>query len=215
MKRHWILTAALLVSACAEQQQRQAYYAPPQQTAVPRVQPRPVTPPAARPPAPAKLRVPQNVPSAGPLRTASIGQYMDNQERDLREHLRPLGVGVARPGDQLVLSLLEEKVFDGDGAEFTADGKNALTTVAVILRHYDHTTVEVRAFTDGATARNAAGPQDRARVVAKALIADGVSPNRVFAQGYGATRREVGSGKQITSPRDRRIEIRIRPQVSG
>ena len=215
MKRNWILTAALLVSACAEQPQHQAYYAPPQQTAVPRVQPRPVTPSANRRTAQAPLTVPQNVPSAGPLRTASIGQYMDNQERDLREHLRPLGVGVARPGDQLVLSLLEEKVFDGDGAEFTANGKNALTTVAVILRHYDHTTVEVRAFTDGATARNAAGPQDRARVVAKALIADGVSSNRVFAQGYGATRREVGSGKQITSPRDRRIEIRIRPQASG
>jgi outer membrane protein OmpA-like peptidoglycan-associated protein len=140
---------------------------------------------------------------------------MDNQERDLREHLRPLGVGVARPGDQLVLSLLEEKVFDGAGAEFTANGKKALTTISVILRHYDHTTIEVRAFTDGATAKDAAGPQERAGVVAKALIADGVASNRVFAQGYGATRRQVSTGKQITSPRDRRIEIRIRPQASG
>jgi chemotaxis protein MotB len=140
---------------------------------------------------------------------------MDNQERDMREHLRPLGVGVARPGDQLVLSLLEEKVFDGNGGEFTANGKNAIATIAVILRHYDHTTIEVRAFTDGATAQNAAGPQERAQVVAKALIADGVSSARVYAQGYGATRRLVATGSQVTKPRDRRVEIRIRPMASG
>ncbi len=216
MKRYWILSVALLVPACAEQP-RQAYYAPPppSQTAVSRAQPRTASPAAVRPAAPVKLKVPQNVPSAGPLRAAAIGSYMDNQERDLREHLRPLGVGVARPGDQLVLSLLEEKVFDGDGAAFTANGKNAVAVIAVILRHYDHTTIEVRAFTDGATAKDAAGPQDRARAVAKALIAEGVASNRVFAQGYGATRRQVATGKQITSPRDRRVEIRIRPQASG
>jgi outer membrane protein OmpA-like peptidoglycan-associated protein len=216
MKRSWALAAALLISACAEQP-RQAYYAPPPppQAVAPRAQPHTAPQAAIRPRSPAQLKVPQSVPSAGPLRTAAIGSYMDNQERDLREHVRPLGVGVARPGDQLVLSLLEEKVFDGNGAEFTANGKNALTAISVILRHYDHTTVEVRAFTDGATAKDAAGPQDRAHAIAKALIADGVASNRVFAQGYGATRRQVATGKQITSPRDRRVEIRIRPQASG
>lgn len=211
MRQALAAAAALLISACAPQ--TATYAPPPQRAAPPRAPARPVTPPRAVAQAP--LRVPQNVPSAGPLRTASIGQYMDNQERDLREHLRPLGVGVARPGDQLVLSLLEEKVFDGDGAELTANGKNAIATTAVILRHYDHTAIEVRAFADGATAQNAAGPQERARAVAKALIADGVSSNRVFAQGYGATRRQVATGKQVTSPRDRRVEIRIRPQAAG
>jgi outer membrane protein OmpA-like peptidoglycan-associated protein len=213
MRKALAAAAALLISACAPQT---AYYAPPPPRPVlPRVQPHPVSPSTSRPVAQAPLRVPRNVPSAGPLRTASIGPYMDNQERDLREHLRPLGVGVARPGDQLVLSLLEEKAFDGDGAELTANGRNAIATTAVILRHYDHTTIEVRAFADGATAQNTAGPQERARAVAKALIADGVSSSRVFALGYGATRRQVATGMQVTSPRDRRVEIRIRPQASG
>src|SRR3954465_349364 len=89
MKTAWLLGAALLLSACAAPQQ--AYYAPP----APRTTPAPVQPRVSPPAAPRSIaqqpvRVPQTVPSAGPLRTAMIGGYMDNQERDFREHLRGL-----------------------------------------------------------------------------------------------------------------------------
>jgi outer membrane protein OmpA-like peptidoglycan-associated protein len=211
MKTAWgWAAAALLLSACAAQQQ--AYYVPPPPP--PRAQPRPATP-APRPIAPQPLRVPQSVPSAGPLRTAMIGGYMDNQERDFREHLRGLGIGVARPGDQIVLGLLESKVFDGNGADFTKKGQDALATIAIILRHYDHTIVTVSAFNDGVAGKGAAGPQQRAQAVAHALMVNGVPRGRVFAQGYGATRRVMATGQRISVPGDRRIEIRIRPLAQG
>jgi flagellar motor protein MotB len=118
---------------------------------------------------------------------------------------------VARPGDQIVLGLLESKVFDGSGTDFTRSGQDTLATVAVILRHYDHTAVTVRAFNDGVAGKGAAGPEDRAQAVAHALIVDGVPRARIFAQGYGATRRVMATGRQISVPGDRRIEIRITP----
>jgi outer membrane protein OmpA-like peptidoglycan-associated protein len=210
MKTAWLLGAALLLSACAAPQQ--AYYAPPApRTAPAHIQPRVTAPAAPRPIAQQPIRVPQTVPSAGPLRTAMVGGYMDNQERDLREHLRGLGVGVARPGDQIVLGLLESKIFDGSGTDFTRSGQDTLAIVAVILRHYDHTAVTVRAFNDGAAGKGAAGPEDRAQAVAHALIVDGVPRARIFAQGYGATRRVMATGRRISVPGDRRIEIRITP----
>src|SRR5205085_1847896 len=135
MKRWLALIAALVLSACAEQPVYQApparpYAAPPRQIRA--APPRPAAPVAV-------ARAPQTIPSAGPVRFASVGHYMDAQERDLREHLRGLGVGVARPGDEIVVSMLADELFDGDDAHLTARGSEALATIAVIARHYDRT----------------------------------------------------------------------------
>jgi outer membrane protein OmpA-like peptidoglycan-associated protein len=42
-----------------------------------------------------------------------------------------------------------------------------------------------------------------------------VRGNRVTAQGYGATRLRIKTAGNVSEPRNRRIEIRIVPQVSG
>jgi outer membrane protein OmpA-like peptidoglycan-associated protein len=144
-----------------------------------------------------------------------VGGYMDNQERDLREHLRGLGVGVARPGDELVLSAKDEKWFEHKSSHLTAAAKDALTTIAIILRHYDHTVISIRDFSDDGANRAAGDPRDRAQAVAHQLIADGVPASRIFAQGYGATRRTVGTGQRVSTPQSRRIEIRITARASG
>ncbi|MBV8800712.1 MAG: OmpA family protein [Alphaproteobacteria bacterium] len=205
MRRALFMAGVLLAYACAPEA---AYYQAPPQHPRPVTAPRPVPPSRAVAAAPLESRqAPQGTVSGRPL---GIAQYMDAQEVEMRGELRASGVASARAGNQLVLSLLEEKLFDGDGAEFTGPGRKMLSRIAVVLRHYGRTVVEIRAFTDGATPVPAAGPRERARAVATALIADGVSPNRVYAQGYGAVRRQVGTGKQIVSPRDRRIEIRLR-----
>jgi outer membrane protein OmpA-like peptidoglycan-associated protein len=201
----------LTLAGCAAQQASYAPAPPPRRIAPP---PRTIAPPkqaAARAP----LRVPATVPSAGPLRTAMIGSYMDNQERDFREHLRGLPVGVARPGDEIVLSSKDEKWFEDGSTELSPAGADALTAIAIILRHYDHTIVSIRDFTDAGWDKKAPDPRDRAQIVAHRLIAAGVQANRVFAQGYGATRRSLTDGKRISEPRNRRIELRISPRASG
>jgi outer membrane protein OmpA-like peptidoglycan-associated protein len=127
-----------------------------------------------------------------------IGSYMDQQERDFREHLRGTGVGVVRPGDELVLRLPDAMLFEGKGDRLTVAGRNALATVAVIARHYDRTAIAVTAYTNGTDAE--------ARTVAGALIADGVPARRVTSR----------SGLAVNAgARARRIEIRISPQATG
>jgi outer membrane protein OmpA-like peptidoglycan-associated protein len=210
MKRHFALVSAMLLSACASE----GSYGPPPP---PRPRPyaaRPVARPAPLAEKPA-VRLPETVPSAGPLRTAMVGSYMDNQERDFREHLRGLGVGVARPGDELVLSAKDEKWFEDNSSRLTAAGADALTTIAIILRHYDHTVVSIRDFSDDGAVHAASDPRDRVQVVARQLKANGVSEDRIYAQGYGATRRIVATGQRVSTPQSRRIEIRISPRASG
>jgi outer membrane protein OmpA-like peptidoglycan-associated protein len=148
---------------------------------------------------------------------AMVGHYMDAQERDLREHLRGLGVGVARPGDQIVLSVLADELFNDAGSNLTPRGKQTLATIAVIVRHYDHTWLYVKGFADaaGTLRANGAESQKRAKAVADALIANGVSARRFAVQGFGGTRVEIGSGAHVQKSRNRRIEIRIRPEASA
>jgi outer membrane protein OmpA-like peptidoglycan-associated protein len=190
---------ALLLTACAE---GGGYYAPPPPRYAPpppRFATRPMPPPAARrAPGSALRKVPENVPSAGPLRTAMIGSYMDQQEHDFRDHLRGTGVGVVRPGDELVLRLADAMLFEGKGDQLTAAGRNALATIAVIARHYDHTAIAVTAYVDGT--------DKEARMIAAALISNGVGARRVISRAGLA----VNAGAK-----SRRIEIRISPQATG
>ena len=144
-----------------------------------------------------------------------VGGYMDDQERDFRENLRGLGVGVARPGDELVLSAKDEKWFEDNSSRLTAAGTEAIATIAIIFRHYDHTLISIRDFSDDGAAHAGGDPRDRAHVVARQLIEDGVSANRIYAQGYGATRRNLATGRRVSTPRSRRIELRISPRASA
>lgn len=216
MKRNFALALALLLSACGAQT---SYTRPPPAPPPPRPVARSAGHPA--PPRPVRhaekpeVKVPETVPSAGPLRTAMVGGYMDNQERDLREHLRGLGVGVARPGDELVLSAKDEKWFEHKSSRLTAAAKDALTTIAVIVRHYDHTVITIRDFSDDGAVHAGGDPRDRAQAIARQLKANGVSANRIYAQGYGATRRTVATGQRVSTPQSRRIEIRITARASG
>jgi len=213
--------AALLLASCAGGGGTYGPSPPPSA----RAEYPPTKPMSETPPAPSRRtveqpeprRVPENVPSAGPLKTAMIGSYMDNQEHDLRQHLRGTGVLVSRPGDEIVLNIRNETLFDGNTSKLSASGSNALATVAIIARHYDHTQISVGGFTDttGTPEQNMTASQKRAKAVASALIADGVSGNRISSEGFGETRLKVKTGDHVKEPRNRRIEIRISAQATG
>jgi outer membrane protein OmpA-like peptidoglycan-associated protein len=144
-----------------------------------------------------------------------VGSYMDAQERDFRARLKGEGVRVARIGDDLVLQLEDNVLFDGN--DLSGDGRDVLERTAELLRHYDHSAVAVGAYTDtsGTPDKNMTVSQQRAHTVAAALVADGVAGPRVGAQGYGATHLKIVTGPNVNEPRNRRIEIHIiaRPQA--
>ena len=105
---------------------------------------------------------------------------------------------MVRPGDELVLRLPDSMLFEGKDIRLTSAGRDALATIAVIVRHYDHTAIAVTAYVDGT--------DKEARMVAGALINDGVSARRLTTR----TGLAVNAGAK-----SRRVEIHISPQATG
>jgi outer membrane protein OmpA-like peptidoglycan-associated protein len=152
---------------------------------------------------------PEPVRSAGPLTLAGIGSYMDAQETDLRNRLRGTGALVTRPGDDIVVVLRNDLLFNGE--QISRDGETLLTTISGILRHYDRSSAQIQGYTDtiGAPDRNLALSNTRARAVYTALIQHQVAPARLSSQGFGETRLRAPTGDNVNEPLNRRIELRI------
>ena len=214
MNKAFASAALLLLSGCAVEP---APYSPPPPSRAYAPPPRPRVAAVPRRAAPRPLQAPQNVPSAGPVRAVTLGSYMDDQERDLRDHLHGLPVAVARPGDQIVLSIREDVLFADNSNDLTTRGREAIATIAIIARHYDHTAIAVSGYTDtrATPQQSIALSQQHARAVAKEFMANGVRLNRLTAQGYGEARLRIKTAANVSEPRNRRIEIRITARTTG
>jgi outer membrane protein OmpA-like peptidoglycan-associated protein len=195
MKRICLAVVVFALAGCQTQQQG----------ALPSPVAPPVSPQQPAPPTPAVV-------SAGPLTRAAVETYMDAQEGDLRAYLRGQGRLVARRGNGLVVSIPNDKLFDK--MELTTWGTAVITSVAQVLAHYDHSAVEVDAYTDstGSDQENLTLSQKRAKIVSDALAQYGVAPARLTASGLGATNPTVTDPRD---PRNRRIELKITPTPSG
>jgi outer membrane protein OmpA-like peptidoglycan-associated protein len=203
MKAFNIICLALALAACASEERLPLEAQSPHKAKVV-AHARPATPrrPLAAPAKPA-------VQSAGALQTAMVGDYMDAQEKDLRAHLRPTGALVARVGDDLTVSWRNDMLFDGDG--LSGRGTTAIEQLAELLRHYDHSVIQVSGFFDTAGTPTEALERSRhhAKAIADNLVADGVSSERVTSQGFGATHLKIVTGPGKNEARNRRIEVRI------
>ena len=162
---------------------------------------------------PAVRRVP-----AGPVGVVAdnmVGPYMDNQEMDLRRHLR--GVRVARIGDDIVLNLRSDILFRPGSEGISSEAATTIAAVAQMLRRYDRTLIEVNGYTDtsGSADYNLKLSQARAEAVANVLVDDGINPARISPRGYGETHLKIPTGDNVNEPRNRRVEIRILPHVAA
>jgi outer membrane protein OmpA-like peptidoglycan-associated protein len=196
------LVFALFAAACASEPQY-ALVAPPQPAAIPH-QAR-----AHSAPAHAQNAHPRDLGSAGPLKTAMIGSYMDAQERDFRARLRGQGVTVVRVGDDIVVGAGNDVLFSGE--QLSGRGRNVVASVAELVRHYEHSAIQVSGFTDssGTPDENYELSGSRAKVIANALVVDGVTQDRVSSQGFGANHPKILTGPRAKEPRNRRIEIHV------
>ncbi len=136
-----------------------------------------------------------------------VGNYMDAQEKDFRSRLR--GVLVKRVGDDIVASIQNDQLFKGE--TLSGRGRDMIKRLAELLRHYDHSAVQVGGYTDTADPedRNRALSGSRARTVADQLVANGVAKQRVSSSGFGSAHLKIATGPGKAEPRNRRIEVRI------
>ena len=160
---------------------------------------------------------PPKVASAGPLKTAMIGSYMDNQEQDFRRVLHGTGVLVARPGDDIVLNLHSDEMFEGNTLNLSEHAMRVLAIIAPVLRRYDHTQIFINGYTDttGSPDQNMIVSRKRAYTIGGQLVKDGVPLSRLQATGYGETMLKIKTGDHVNEPRNRRIEIRITATPAG
>lgn len=142
-----------------------------------------------------------------------IGYYMDRQEEELRKELRSAGVSVERRGDTIALNMQNDILFGVGSSQLESRAQEVLRAVAIVLKKYDDTKVNVHGFTDtsGARARNEELSQQRAAAVADTLAKNGVQKGRLSIRGMGETNLKVATADGINEARNRRVEILLEP----
>jgi outer membrane protein OmpA-like peptidoglycan-associated protein len=149
----------------------------------------------------------------GALAGGSIGYYMDVQEAKLRQRLENSGVGVTRIGDQIQLNMPGNITFASGSPDINAGFYGVLNSVAVVLKEYDKTTVDVIGHTDsvGGEAYNQRLSEARARSVAEYLASQGTLPARLLIAGMGESQPVSSNATADGRARNRRVNLQIVP----
>ncbi|WP_105663585.1 OmpA family lipoprotein [Cronobacter dublinensis] len=151
--------------------------------------------------------------AAGAALGGGVGYYMDVQEAKLRQKMQGTGVSVTRSGDNIILNMPNNVTFDSSQANLKPAGANTLTGVAMVLKEYPKTAVNVVGYTDstGGQALNMKLSQQRAESVASALITQGVAANRIRTSGMGPANPVASNSTEEGEAQNRRVEITLSP----
>ncbi len=150
---------------------------------------------------------------AGAALGGGIGYYMDAQEAKLREKMKGTGVSVTRNGDNIILNMPNNVTFDSSSATLKPAGANTLTGVAMVLKEYNKTAVNVVGYTDstGGQDLNMHLSQQRADSVASSLITQGVEASRIRTSGMGPANPVASNSTEEGKAQNRRVEITLSP----
>lgn len=149
----------------------------------------------------------------GALAGGAVGAYMDKQEADLRKEMQGTGVSVTRQGDNLILNMPSNITFQSASSDMNASFYKVLDGVALVLKKYDKTVIEVAGHTDsvGETAYNQALSERRASAVAQYLTSKGVKQERVITIGGGENHPVASNDTDAGRAQNRRVELTLLP----
>ena len=149
----------------------------------------------------------------GALSGAAVGAYMDVQEKKLRDQLAGTGVSVTRSGDNLILNMPGNVTFGTDQSAIQSSFYPVLNSVALVLKEYPKTIVEVLGHTDstGSDTTNETLSQDRAASVASYLGSQGIDQRRLLSQGFGERSPIADNSSSEGRQANRRVELRLVP----
>ena len=141
----------------------------------------------------------------GALTGAGVGAYMDKQEAKLRAQLQGTGVSVTRNGDELILNMPGNITFKTASSDLNANFYKVLDSVALVLKEFDKTLVDVEGHTDsdGSDDYNQQLSMQRANSVGTYLQSHGVNNQRIVALGAGEARpvaTQQHAGRQAAEP---------------
>ena len=149
----------------------------------------------------------------GALAGGAVGMYMDNQETKLRERLQNSGVSVTRVGNSIVLNMPSNITFATDQSDVKPQFYETLNSVAIVLKEYDQTLIDVVGHTDsvGSDDNNYELSRLRAASVARYLSSQQLSTNRFSVEGRGEREPIATNASTSGKAQNRRVEITIQP----
>ena len=145
-----------------------------------------------------------------------VGNYMDQQEAELRAQLASTGVSVTRNGAQIILNMPSNITFGVAQSTINPAFQQTLASVALVLQKYNKTVVDIAGHTDsdGSEAYNNTLSQQRAQAVASYLGQQGVDTRRFNVIGYGESQPIASNATEAGKALNRRVEIYISPIVA-
>ena len=142
-----------------------------------------------------------------------IGYYMDVQEAKLRQKMKGTGVSVTRQGNDIILNMPNTVTFDTNSSQIKASGANTLSGVAMVLKEYQKTHINVVGHTDSSGGRdlNMRLSEQRADSVASNLITQGVEASRISTSGVGPDQPIASNSTAEGKAQNRRVTITLSP----
>jgi K(+)-stimulated pyrophosphate-energized sodium pump len=116
-----------------------------------------------------------------------------------------------RPVNDTTWFDFDRLTFATGSATILPESQEQLNNIASILKAYPDVRIRIGGYTDstGNAAANQRLSQQRAHAVRQALIARGVAPSRVTAEGYGASHPIADNATPEGRARNRRISVRV------
>jgi len=153
----------------------------------------------------------------GALAGGGIGNYMDRQEMKLRQQLQGTGVSVTRNGNDITLNMPGNITFATGSSDLRPDFASTLNSVAMVLKEYDKTILEVAGHTDnvGSAQSNQALSERRAQSVATYLEAQGILARRMMTVGAGETHPVASNDTEQGRQANRRVELTLEPVTAS
>lgn len=152
----------------------------------------------------------------GGLAGGAVGNYMDRQDAALRARLQGTGVSVTRTGpngENITLNMPGNVTFAVNSADISASFYPVLDSVALVLKEFDKTMVEVAGHTDsdGSDAYNQQLSERRASSVVAYLVSRQIRGDRFLTVGAGESRPIASNATPEGKAQNRRVEITIVP----
>jgi len=149
----------------------------------------------------------------GALAGGLVGNYMDREEAKLRAQLEGTGVSVTRNGDQITLNMPGNVTFATNSADISAGFYPVLDSVALVLKEFRQTYVDVVGHTDstGSLEFNQRLSEQRATSVSRYLESREVLPERLVIRGVGPDAPIASNDTPEGRALNRRVEIILTP----
>lgn len=161
--------------------------------------------------------------AAGAALGTGVGWWLDRRAKEF-EKVEDVEVDKVEKGQvqtpsgepvpaHVTLRLSEDVFFEQGSSAITDRGTRRVAEVASLLRQSPDAIIHVKGYTssEGPDEYNMRLSENRARVVANQLVANGVDPARITALGMGESNPIASNQTEAGRAKNRRVEIEVYP----